>query len=68
MSVSKIITIDGTQYTVLDHDIKSLHPEYYGLSTDTKPTTGVENASVFYEMDTQKVFMFDEDSASWLEQ
>lgn len=40
----------------------------YGLSTDTKPTEGVENGSVFYEMDTHNVFMFDGENVQWLEQ
>ena len=42
--------------------------EFYGKSTDTKPTEGVRNADVFYEMDTKKVFLFDEDGQAWLEQ
>lgn len=50
---------------------------FYGLSTDTKPTTyktpagqtePVPNASIFYEMDTQKVFMFDAAGSRWIEQ
>ena len=41
--------------------------ELYGLSSDKKPTN-VNNASVFYEMDTQKVFMFDETNKQWIEQ
>lgn len=32
--------------------------EYRGLSSDTKPTVGVGNGSVFFEIDTSKVFMF----------
>lgn len=41
--------------------------EIYGKSTDVKPMDA-NNASVFYEMDTGKMFMFDEDSCEWLEQ
>ena len=41
--------------------------EYVGLSTDTKPTDGVANGSIFYEMDTKKCYMFDEDNATWHE-
>ena len=41
--------------------------EMRGLSTDTKPTN-VGNASTFYEMDTRKLFMFDEQNGVWLEQ
>lgn len=40
----------------------------YGLSTDIKPTKGFKNADIFYEMDTQKVYMFDEENGAWLEQ
>lgn len=28
--------------------------QFFGLSTDTKPTECIANASVFYEMDTKK--------------
>jgi hypothetical protein len=38
--------------------------ECYGLSTDTKPMD-VTNASVFLEMDTKKVFMFDAENKVW---
>lgn len=37
------------------------------LSTDTKPTTNVANGSILIEMDTQKIFMFDETNSTWLE-
>ena len=39
--------------------------ELYGLSTDTKPTD-VYNASVFYEMDTGALYLFDEQNKRWL--
>lgn len=41
--------------------------EYYGLSTDTKPTE-CPNASTFYEMDTTKLYMFDKVNSQWREQ
>ena len=41
--------------------------DYAGLSTDTKPTTGVANGSVFIEMDTSKVYMFNAASGEWVE-
>lgn len=37
------------------------------LSTDTKPTEGVANGSVCIEMDTSKIYFFDEENAEWLE-
>lgn len=42
--------------------------QYFGLSTDTKPVEGVGNASVFYEMDTKKMWLFDAENAVWHEQ
>ena len=38
------------------------------LSTDEKPIKDIPNGSSFYEMDTKKVFMFDEQNIRWLEQ
>lgn len=40
--------------------------DLYGLSTDTKPTN-VSNATMFVEIDTGKIFFFDEESNKWLE-
>lgn len=37
------------------------------LSTDTKPTEGVANGSILIEMNTGKIYMFDEAGAEWLE-
>lgn len=41
--------------------------EYYGMSTDTKPLS-VPNASLFYEIDTCDIYMFDEDGKQWFKQ
>jgi hypothetical protein len=41
--------------------------EFRGLSTDKKPIKNVGNGSVFFEMDTLKVFIFDEKSKKWIE-
>lgn len=37
------------------------------LSTDTKPTLNIANGSQMIEMDTSKIFFFDESSSAWLE-
>lgn len=37
---------------------------FHGLSTDTKPT-GCSNGSVFFEMDTSYVYIYDADSSEW---
>ena len=41
--------------------------EFRGLSTDEKPVENVGNGSIFIEMDTGKVFMFDEQNKVWKE-
>lgn len=40
--------------------------EFHGLSTDEKPLD-VANGCLFIEMDTFKVFMFDEENLRWIE-
>lgn len=37
------------------------------LSTDDKPTEGVENGTVLLEMDTSKMFVYDKENAQWRE-
>lgn len=46
--------------------------ELYGLSTDEKPikkfnNTFIGNASTYLEMDTKKVFIYDEENHKWWE-
>lgn len=41
--------------------------EVAGLSTDTKPTTNLVTGSLFLEVDTGKVYAFDEVSSTWNE-
>ena len=36
-------------------------------STDTKPTTGIANGSLCLEMDTGKIFAFNETASAWVE-
>lgn len=44
--------------------------EAAGLSTDTKPTTGIVTGSVFVEVDTGDGFLFKEDATTpaWVKQ
>lgn len=48
-----------------------LQVELRGLSTDQKPTEinekGVQNGSTFIEIDTGKVYLFDEENNQWKE-
>ena len=46
---------------------KDVELEYRGLSTDTKPTENITNGSVFIEIDTGKLYMFDAVSKQWKE-
>ena len=46
---------------------KKQYVEGYCLSTDTKPTTGIQNGSTLIEMNTGKIFMFDEAAGEWRE-
>lgn len=41
--------------------------EAFGLSTDTKPTSGIVTGSVFVEVNTGKAYLFNEDSSAWVE-
>lgn len=45
--------------------------EFYGLSTDEKPIEHFEgvkivNGSLFYEIDTKNIYMFDEENKIWI--
>lgn len=43
--------------------------EYYGLNTDDKPDDEhVPNASLFYEMDTGDVYVYDKENETWINQ
>jgi hypothetical protein len=47
--------------------------EFFGLSTNEKPVgkfdgVKVVNGSVFIEIDTKKIYMFDEENQVWIEQ
>lgn len=46
---------------------------FKGLSGDTKPTGAyenmmIENGSTFYEMNTGKLYMYDAQNTTWIEQ
>lgn len=41
--------------------------EAFGLSTDSKPTTGIITGSVFVEVDTGKAYLFNETASAWVE-
>ena len=37
------------------------------LSTDSKPTTGIANGSMCLEMNTGKIYVFNEAGSAWVE-
>lgn len=44
----------------------TFYREYAGLSTDTKPTdTGISTGSLFLEVDTGDIFVYDEAGEQW---
>lgn len=54
-------------------DGRRIPHEFFGLSSDEKPVGNVNgckviNGSIFIEMDTKKVYMFDEENQVWIEQ
>lgn len=62
--VTIVVNVNGAEVAVNDGYRKI--QTGYGLSTDTKPTKGFENADRFVEMDTGDVYLFDEQNATWL--
>lgn len=47
---------------------RKAYKEGFCLSTDTKPTEDLVNGSILVEIDTGKVFFFNEAGAVWVEQ
>lgn len=60
-----VTSVTDIKVTKGGHDYE--YHDYSGLSSDSKPTTGVFNGSTFLEMDTGKVFVFDATTLSWIE-
>lgn len=61
-----------TTITTEDGIVQSYIYSFTGLSSDTKPTrkyknTMIQNGSSFVEMDTGKVFMYNEAAHAWVE-
>lgn len=48
--------------------VENLTTGYVGLSTDTKPTIAVRNGDTFVEIDTNKLYAWNEESGEWVEQ
>jgi len=62
-----VISLIGADKARLGPDGETVVENYRGKSTDTKPTLPANrNGSVFYEMDTTKVWMYDGETQAWL--
>ena len=46
-------------------NLPNTYKEFSGLSTDSKPTTNIGVNSLFYELNTKKVYYFD--GTTWKE-
>lgn len=66
-----MISIYQKNNSITRRGIETKEIELRGLSTDTKPTQldneDIANGTVFIEIDTQKIFFFDESSKTWKE-
>lgn len=40
---------------------------FFGASTDSKPTENIVNGSAFLEVNTGKIFLFNESTSTWVE-
>ena len=65
-----MVTIFHTEKNILKDNKSYILTELRGLSTDEKPTTFknsiIANGSVFIEIDTQNVFIYDLENEKWL--
>ena len=66
-----MISIYQKNNSITRRGIETNEIELRGLSTDTKPTKlgdeDIANGTVFIEIDTQKLFFFDEENKTWEE-
>ena len=63
--VSRIIKVKGGEYVISGNGRMLAVETYFGLSSDPKPTERANNADRFMEMDTRKVYVYDEDNKTW---
>lgn len=62
-----MISTFKTDYIKITEEGEKKGVELRGLSTDPKPTEGIENGSIFIEIDTGKFFMYDGENQLWKE-
>lgn len=62
-----MITYNVTDYEIRDDGSKVQEINGFCLSSDTKPTAGIANGSILTEMNTGKIYMFNEAGKAWVE-
>ena len=62
-----MITYNVTDYEIREGGAKVQEISGFCLSSDTKPTAGIANGSILTEMNTGKVFLFNEAGKAWVE-
>lgn len=60
-----MVTVD--KEIQLQDGVTTVNQTYYGKSTDSKPTAGIGNGSVYIEMDTGKAYFYDAAASAWIE-
>ena len=61
------INSDILNETAASYGQEKILVEAVCLSTDSKPTTGIANGSMCIEMDTGKIYAFNEAGSAWIE-
>lgn len=59
--------IRATNEIIIDIENNKRIANLFGTSDDTKPTTGFANGATFLEVDTGKIYLFNEDASEWVE-
>jgi len=62
-----MITYNVTDYEIREGGAKVQEISGFCLSSDTKPTAGIANGSILTEMNTGKIYMFNEAGKAWVE-
>lgn len=62
-----MITYNVTDYEIREGGAKVQEISGFCLSSDTKPTAGIANGSILTEMNTGKIYMFNEAAKAWVE-
>jgi len=61
-----MISIIKTNNIRTENGVEKKEIELRGKSTDPKPTEGIENGTVFIEIDTETIYFFDADVKDWI--